>query len=118
MSYLPSILITVAGNGNDRYVSKRWRPAASGVTFTFLGTLQLLALDSVERGHLVRLAGWSADASAVHGPDAEMVCVAHFQAMNRVFANIDGGVVALDPGVTAGFTPVHQTSCHMSSLSF
>lgn len=118
MSYLPSILITVAGNDSDRYVSKRWCPAASGVTFTFLGTLQLLAFGSVDRSHLVRLAGRSADASAVHGPDTEMVCVAHFQAMNRVFANIDGGVVALDPGVTAGFTPVHQTSFHMSSLSF
>lgn len=82
----------------------------SGLTFTFLGTLQPLALGSIDDGHSVGLAGRSADAGTVHGPDPEVVRVAHFQAVNRVFAHTDGGVVALDPGVAAGFAPVHQTS--------
>lgn len=91
-------------------VSKRWRPAASDVTFTFLGTLQPLVLSRVDGGDFVGLAGWPADAGAVHGPDAEVVRASCFQAVNWVFANVDGGVVALDPGVAAGFTPAQQTS--------
>lgn len=91
-------------------VSKRWCPADADVTFTFLGTLQPLALGRVDGGDFIGLAGRPADAGAVHAPDAEVVRAARFQAVNWVFANIDGGVVALDPGVAAGFTPAHRTS--------
>lgn len=78
------------------------------LVITFLFTLQPLALGRVEGGHLVRLAGRPADASAVHSPDPEVVGAAHAQAVHRVFTNLDGGVVALDPGVAAGLAPVDE----------
>lgn len=113
MSYFPLILITVAGNDNNRPVMKQSPPAGLYFAFTFICTLQPLALGSVEGGHFVRLAGRPADAGAVHGSDPEVVGVAHFQAVHRVFTNLHWGIIALDPGVTASFTPAHR---EMTSL--
>lgn len=107
MSYFPSILITVVGN--NRPVSKQSYPAGFDFAFTFLGTLQPLALGVVDGGHFVGLAGRPADAGAVHGSDTEVVGVAHSQAVHRVFTNLHWGIVALDPGVAAGFTPTDRT---------
>lgn len=107
MSYFPSILITVAGN--DRLVSKQSHPAGLDFVFTFLSTLQPLTLCGIDGGHFVGLAGCPADAGAVHSSDAEVVGVAHFQAMHRVFTNSHWSIIALDPGVAASFTPTEQT---------
>lgn len=108
-SYFPSILITVAGNDNNRPVRKQSYPAGLYFVFTFLGTLQPLALGSVEGGHFVGLAGRPADAGAVHGSDPEVVGAAHAQAVHRVFTDLHWGIVALDPGVAASFTPTPRT---------
>ena len=110
MSYIPSILMTVAGNDNNRLVSRKLHPASLDIVFTFLGTLQPLVLGGIDGGHLGRLPGWSADASAVHSSDTEVVRVAQVQAVNRVFTNIHWGVVALDPDVASSFTPVNHTA--------
>lgn len=75
---------------------------------TFLCTLQPLALGGVDGGHFVRLAGRPADAGAVHRSDAEVVGVAHAEAVHRVFTDLHRGVVALDPGVAADFTPAER----------
>lgn len=107
MSYFPSILITVAGN--DRLVSEQSHPAGLDFVFTFLGTLQPLTLRGVNGGHFVGFAGRPADAGAVNSSDAEVVGVAHFQAMHRIFTNSHRSVIALDPGVAASFTPTDQT---------
>lgn len=115
MSYFPSILITVAGNDNNRPVRKQSCPAGLYFLFTFLGTLQPLALGGIEGGHFVRLAGRPADAGAVHGSDPEVVGVAHAQTVHRVFTNLHRGVVALDPLVAAGFTPADAISIMTSS---
>lgn len=73
--------------------------------FTFLATLQPLALGGVDGGHLVGPAGRPADAGAVHRSDAEVVGASHAQAVRRVFAHLHRGVVALDPVVGAGLAP-------------
>lgn len=116
MSYFPSILMTVAGNDNNRLVSRKLHPASLDFVFTFLGTLQPLVLGGVDGGHLVRLPGWSADAGAVHSSDPEVVRVAYAQTVNRVFTNIHRGVVALDPGVASSFTPVNHTAARTSQF--
>lgn len=90
---------TTAPLGNSR------NPAVLYFVFTFIGTLQPLALSSIEGGHFVRLAGRPADAGAVHGSDPEVVGAAHAQAVHRVFTNLHWGVIALDPSVAPGFTP-------------
>lgn len=107
MSYFPSILITVAGNDSSRPVRKQSYPTGLCFVFTFISTLQPLALGFVECGHFVGLAGRPADAGAVHGADAEVVGAAHFQSVHWVFTNLHRGVVALDPGVAASLTPTH-----------
>lgn len=109
ISYFPSILITVAGNDNNKPVRKPPHPDSLYFVFTFIGTLQPLTLSGVESGHFVRLAGWPADADTIHGSDPEVVGVAHLQAVHRVFTNLHWGVVALDPAVAASFTPTNQS---------
>lgn len=105
-SYLPSILITVAGNNHNRGVSPLAPPLHPFIAFTFLTTLQPLALGWVNGGHLLGPAGWPTDASAVDGADAEVVAASSAEAMDRVFAHLHGGVVALDPGIGAGLASV------------
>lgn len=89
-------------------VRKQSHPAGLCFAFTFISTLQPLALGVVEGGHFVGLAGRPADAGAVHGADAEVVGASHFQAVHRVFTNLHRGIVALDPGVAASLTPTHR----------
>lgn len=107
MSYFPSILTTVAGH-NNRPIRKQSYAAGLYFEFTFLGTLQPLALGRVEGGHFVRFAGRPAHPGAVHGSDTEVVWASDAQAMNRVFTNLHRGIIALDPGVAARFTPAGQ----------
>lgn len=63
-----------------------------------------LALSSVEGRHSIGSPGRSADSGAVDGSDTEVVGVSQGQTMNRVFADVDGSVVALDPLSGANFT--------------
>lgn len=113
-SYFPSILITVVGKQTETLANQaasRLRHSA----FTFLGTLQPLALGGVDGGHLVGAAGRPADACAVHRSDAEVVGASHTQAVHRVFAHFHRGVVALDPVVGASLAPAGRVIRIMTS---
>lgn len=116
MSYFPSILITVRSE-NSRSIRKHSYLAVECFVFTFLFTLKPLALGSVDCGHLIWLARCSADAGAVHGSDAEVVGAAQAQAVYRVLTNLYWGIIALNPGVTANFTPTQDIGKSSSSSS-
>lgn len=63
-----------------------------------------LARGSVEGRHSIGPPGRSADSGAVDGSDTEVVGVSQSQTMNRIFADIDRSVVALDPISGANFS--------------
>lgn len=82
------------------------RPLRLYIAFTFLATLQPLALCRVNGGHLFGPSGWPAHAGAVYGTDAEVVAASNFEVMDWIFTHLYWGVVALDPGVGASLAPV------------
>lgn len=96
---------------------RRVRTLPRRSAFTFVGTLQPLALGGVQGGDFLRLAGRPADADFVHGSDPEVVGVAHAEAVHRVFTHLHGGVVALDPSVGTDVTPERQRETLQETVS-
>lgn len=105
-SYLPSILITVARNNDNRGVSYLAPPLCLYIAFTFLATLQPLALSRIDGGHPFGPSGWPAHAGAVDGADTEVVAASNFEVMDWIFTHLYRGIIALDPGISASLAPM------------